>query len=168
MNKLNFIHVFLVILISACGQGDSTDLSIRKPKKTQIKKALKAFHCDYDSMIVQEYKITKSYNGYKTENVYVLSSKSIQIVKPYLIDSIIHDYSCCPELVTGELIVYSGGQVCEQYFVDSVGAFGNGKQHPAKRMLVARGYQTRINIPIDTWNQIMRGTKQIKIGTKSN
>lgn len=123
---------------------------------------------NYDSIIFQKFEYIGSWDSKATDSFYIFTKNSIEIIKPYLMDSSIRKYSCCPEHISGTMTIFSDGKAFRTYSVAADGGVVAEEIDTLCAILVPYNYQSRIKIPKGEWNLIISDVKRTKIKFDNN
>jgi len=169
MNRNIQIIILLIYIVSSCGNPEleSSRIIQTSENKDDVSKLASMEVCDFDSIVVEE---GTSHAGKlsKTGRIKILSVGAIKIIQPYLKDSILRKYACCPDTIIGELKVFSNGKNCKNYTVVPSGGLVEWDRDSVNVTLVPDGYQFRVKIPNEKWNIIMKKSRRIKRNPISN
>ncbi|MBX7095981.1 MAG: hypothetical protein K1X56_14770 [Flavobacteriales bacterium] len=165
MRLWNFSILSTVFIVS-CTQNQNpknTNEIRNKEDKGTIENNSNIIIYNYDSITYQKCNYYGDWDSEPTDSFYILSVNSVELIKPYLKDSSIQKYSCCPEHISGFMTVYSDGKAFRRYQVAADGGLVGEEFDSLYTFLVPFNYQTRIKIPKKQWDLIISDIIRIKV-----
>lgn len=149
--------LFIAFLWIGCSQEEKKSKVTKKP--TYTKPTNRPNNCQIDSITIIEF--DSLINGkYRNKDSYsVLDSNLIHELKPFLVDSVENKYSCCPEQLFGEMIIYSKGEEYINYLIVTDGKIAE-EYDTTVTFIYTRGYQFRGRIPNYIWRKTLKDLKE--------
>ena len=150
----------LIFIVSCESNADTKTIEKNETPKIDENPTYVSYDCD--SIVIQKTNVIETGGHELTDSFYVLTPESIQLIKPYIKDSLIKKYSCCPEKVTGFLIEYDNGTQFRKSTIAADGGLFGYDYDTNYCFIVPHHYQHRIQIPKDTWKLILIDCIKVK------